>query len=215
MKKWIFATVLGMLALPAMAQRTNELGRTGFDRGDGRWGERGDRKYMDRSVDLTPEQRAEREERRLQLMEKTLDEIGVTQEQRDQIAEIQKNHKETMKATSRTLEETRERLSELEKSGASREEIFEAIDEVSNAQSAQMKALIRNRMEIESVLGKEKYKQFMDAARSQYRNHGRRGGYGMPPRPGLSPVPEEDEKRTDPPKPPETSSAKAASAPLA
>ncbi len=47
------------------------------------------------------------------------------------------------------------------------------------------------------ILGREKYKQLMDAARAQYRKRGRRGEHGMPTRPDLP----DDEKPLPPPVP--------------
>lgn len=199
MKNLTMVLVLSALALPVIAQQTNEFNPRGMDVGERPINERGERSFKDRFNELSPEKKAELQVRRLELMEKTLEEIGITEEQRTKIAETQLRHKEGMKAAMQQLEAARKKLSELEKNGAAREEIFSAIDDVADAQSEQMKVLARNRMEMEAILGREKYKQFMDAARSQYRKHGRRGGSGMPPRPDLPPLPDAEET---PPKPP-------------
>ncbi len=44
-----------------------------------------------------------------------------------------------------------------------------------------------NRIEMERILGKEKYKKFMQNARKQFQKHGRHGGTGFPPMPGRRP----------------------------
>jgi len=206
MKKLKMVLALSALVLPVVAQQTNEFGPRGSGIAERRLNDHGEHTYKERKNELSPEKRAELQERRLKLMEKTLEEIGVTEEQRTKIAETQMRHKEAMKAAMLDLNEARRKLSELEKSGAAQEEIFKAIDAVADAQSEQMKILARNRMEMEMILGREKYKEFMDAARNQYRKHGRRSGTGMPPRPDLPPLPGESEKSGTPPTPPASTS---------
>ncbi|MBT8042112.1 MAG: hypothetical protein KJN98_03005 [Pontiella sp.] len=150
----------------------------------------------------SPERKAEMQERRLQLMERSLDKIGVSEEQRNQIRQLQMAHGEAMKANSKQISEARKQLSKLQDDGASEAEIDAAIDAVTAAQADQLKILVRNRMEMEKLLGKEKYALFMDRARNQFRKHGRRGGSGMPPRPGLPPVPGDGDREEDSPPPP-------------
>ncbi|MDF7823061.1 hypothetical protein P4B35_03480 [Pontiellaceae bacterium B12227] len=178
------------LSVPVLAQQTNELRPPKGDRyGEHKNGNRGERRHKD----MTEEQKAEMQERRLQLMQKTLNDIGVTEEQKVQIVELQQKQREQMKATFEKVEESKCRLSELERSSASEEEIYAAIDAVSDAQAEQMKILARNRIQMERILGKEKFKLFMESARSKWKEHGRRGGSGIPPRPdnqGNPPIPQ-------------------------
>lgn len=188
------------LSIPVLAQNTNEVPHPKGDRyGEYKKGDRGDRKYKERG-NMSPEQQAEMQERRLQLMEKTLKDIGVSEEQKVQIVEMQQNQREQMKATFEKVEENKRKLSELERSSASEEEIYAAIDAVSGAQADQMKLLARNRMQMERILGREKFQLFMDSARSKWKEHGRRGGSGMPPRPGSSvpPLPKNEQTVTPP-----------------
>ncbi|WP_372845473.1 hypothetical protein [Pontiella sp.] len=200
MKKQNMIKIVMLLAIPVIAQ-TND-----FEKGSGEYsrpewkrpengghnGEGGGRQYADRYRNMSPEQKAEREERRLQLMEKTLKEIGVSEEQKTQILELQKKLRNDMGAANLKADEARETLSKLEKSGAAEEVIYAAIDTISEVQSEQMKILAKNKMQLERILGKEKYKQFMNAARTQYQMHGRRGGAGMPTRPDLPPLPDQE-----------------------
>ncbi|VGO16970.1 hypothetical protein PDESU_05564 [Pontiella desulfatans] len=196
------------LAIPAMAQ-TNEFRKEQGDRQRSEWmrGEQGGRKgegeygHLERYREISPEEKAERQERRLQLMEKTLQEIGINEEQKTRILEVQKKLKEDLSVAQVKADLVRKNLSDLEKAGASEEEIYAAIDAVSDSQAETMKILTRNRMAMERILGKEKYKQFMDAARNQYRKHGRRGGAGIPPRPGIPPTPGEGNPNQEPPLP--------------
>ena len=197
MKKQIIIMALAASVLPAIAQTTNSVpekpakkdrpeqkGDYQGKRGDG-WN-RGERERRE----MTEEEKAQRQERRLQLMEKTLTDIGVTDEQRQQIKDMQAAFREEMKAASEKVNAARDQLHKLESSGASQEEIFAAIDAVSTAQSEQLKVLAKNRMAMEKLLGPEKFKQFMEAARTQYKKHGgRRGGAGRPPIPGEPPIP--------------------------
>lgn len=204
MKKQIIIMALSTLVISVMAQPTNNVTRhPEYKKGDwsGRRGERGERKFTERYREMDPEKKAELKERQLQLMKKTLKEIGVSEEQGQQIAAMQQNHREAMKVVSMKVSEARKKLSELEKTGASEQVLYAAIDAVADAQAEQMKVLARNKIEMERILGPEKFRQFMEAARSQYRQHGRRGGHGMPPRPSLPPVPRGEGKGEKPPKP--------------
>ena len=77
-----------------------------------------------------------------------------------------------------------------------------AIQEVSVAQTEQLRILVANRIEMERILGKEKYAKFMQNARTQFQKHGRHGGPPLPPRPGLPPIPGQERPRGNPPIPP-------------
>lgn len=189
MKKQIPILALSMLALPVFAQtneteqpRSEEIKSSEHKPGmhPEKRGDRGDRQFGQNRRDMSEEEKAERNERRLQLMEKTLEQIGITPEQRKQIIEMQVEHKKAMKRSYRAVNDERKKLSQLEESSASQEKIYAAIDAVSSAQAEQMKVLTRNRMEMERILGKEKFHEFMDVARKQYRKHGRQKKTEMP-----------------------------------
>ncbi|HEY5653980.1 MAG TPA: hypothetical protein VIR63_06400 [Pontiella sp.] len=123
------------------------------------------------------------EERRLKMMETTLREIGVSEEEKVQILALQQQQRDAMKANSKRVHEAHRKLSELQNSGASEVEVDAAIDAVTSAQAEQLKILARNRRKMEEILGKEKSDLLMEKARKQYRKHGRRGGEGIPRRP--------------------------------
>jgi Spy/CpxP family protein refolding chaperone len=198
-KHWIFLGAF-MVSLPVFAQDATEICLTNnSSHGEKSEGERSDRKRKEMR-DLSPEEKEKMQERRLQLMEDTLKNIGVTDEQKDQIFQLQQEQRENMKAAYKQIEENKRNLSALERSDASQAEIFAAIDAVSSAQADQMKILALNRMQMEQILGKEKFKLFMDSARNKWREHGRHGGSGVPPRPGVPPLPNTGNK-TQPPKP--------------
>ncbi|HEY5621127.1 MAG TPA: hypothetical protein VIR77_00860 [Pontiella sp.] len=139
---------------------------------------------------------------RVQLMHKALKHLEITEEQQQQIVALQKTHAEKIRANARRTDAAGKKLAELQDSGAARDEIARAIDEISEAQKERLWILTDNRMEMERILGKEKYKAFMEKARKQYRAHGRRGGLGMPPRPDMPSVPGERENRRPHPPPP-------------
>ncbi|MDF7798748.1 hypothetical protein P4C99_04695 [Pontiellaceae bacterium B1224] len=190
MKIHLITLVVVVLTFPVWAQQTNELNQSKTDKK-----ERSNKQRREWSA----EEKAAMDERRLQILEKTLKEIGVTEEQKVKIIDIQKNLKEQMRTSYQNIEAKKKNLSELEKSGATEEKIYAAIDEVSDAQAEQMKILARNRMQMEKILGKEKYKLFMDSARNKWKEHGRRGGSGMPQKPELPPLPDKHSK--EPPVP--------------
>lgn len=196
MRNLIMVLAVAAFVTPIFAQSTNDVQRPkGESFGERTKGDRSERKRKEHR-DLTPEQKAKMQEHRVQLMEKTLKDIGITEEQKAQILEVQQQQREQMKVAYQKVEENRNKLSELEKSGASEVEIYAAIDAVSDAQADQMKILARNRIQMERILGKEKFKLFMDSARSKWREHGRRGGTGLPPRPNSG--------SENPPLPPQT-----------
>lgn len=197
MKKQLMILALSAFILPAFAQETNEFrSRYGGERPDRSTKDRSEFKKKHRREESTPEQKAEHSERRLQLMKKVLKDIGVSEEQQVQILALQQMHQKKMKAVSQKAEIARENLSKLQDTGASEAELDAAIDAISEAQSEQLKILVRNRMEMERILGKEKNGLFMENARKQFRMHGRHGGPGMPPRPGM------ENEASERPKPP-------------
>jgi hypothetical protein len=122
--------------------------------------------------------------RRLKLMERELDRIGVTEEERAQIMALQRAYKEKMCANADEIEVARDKLTILLDEGASMEMLEAAIEEVSAAQAEQLRILVMNRIEMERILGQEKHDEFMKNARQQYQKHGRHGGPPLPPRPG-------------------------------
>jgi hypothetical protein len=197
MKKHLLILFVSTLVIPVIAQETNEFRHSdGERRQERKKGEYSDRGNKQGRHEMSPEQKEKMKERRLQLMEKSLDKIGISEEQRTQIHELQKKHHEKMKEVSQKVAEMRAAVSKLEDAGASEAEVDAAIDALSIAQSEQLKVLVRNRREMEKILGKEKNALFMESARSQFRKHGRRGGSGMPPLPNSI---GDDNK---PPKPP-------------
>ena len=156
----------------------------------------------DRRREMTPEMKKQMDERRLQFMQKTLKDIGVTEEQKVEIAAIQAKMQAELHANTQAVGAARDHISKLQTSNATQEELFSAIDVLSAAQGEKMKILVRNQMDMKRVLGEEKYNLFMDSARLQWREHGRRGGGpGLPPRPGLPPMPGQGAEKEPPPLP--------------
>jgi superfamily II RNA helicase len=140
------------------------------------------------------------QKRQLKLMERALNEIGVTEQQRQEIIALQEVHNEKMKESWKRINEARRELSRLQDKGVSMEELDAAIRDVTDAQAEQLQILVRNRMEMERILGKEKNDLLMNEAREVFRAHGRRPGTGMPPRPDGPPIPGEEKSAPPPPK---------------
>lgn len=187
-KKCIILAVLAV-ALSTFAQETNNVGPR-----------REKKPHPDRQEQVE-KKRTEHQQRRLRLMERELKRIGVTEEEKAQIVELQKMHKEKMAANTKHTAMARERLSKLLDDGAPMEALEAAIQEVSAAQTEQLRILVRNRIEMERILGREKNAQFMQNARTQFQKHGRRSGPGLPPRPGLPPIPGQHPGGKQPPMP--------------
>ncbi len=187
MKKQIMILAVLALAIPALAQDTNGFGPCREKKNPPEWGEK---------------KRAGHQQRRLRLMQRELKKIGVTEEEKTQIIQLQKMHKEKMATNAQHIAATREKLSKLQDEGAPMEMLEAAIQEVSVAQTEQLRILVANRIEMERILGKEKYAKFMQNARTQFQKHGRHGGPPLPPRPGLPPIPGQERPRGNPPIPP-------------
>ena len=147
-------------------------------------------------VKPSEEQVREFKSRQFAMMQKVLDEIGVTEEQCNQIEMLQKKHMRKMQKNFRRLHDARAQFSKLQDSMAPEEEIERAIDEIAMAQAEQLRILARNRRAMENILGKEKYELFMSRAHTIFREHDRKPGVGMPPKPG------EVEQQDAPPLPP-------------
>ncbi len=201
MKIQIIMLSLATLTTPLMAQATNEVNQSQTEAG------------VAADVPAPPsgkdEEKPSRDEgrrtfqkRQLKLMEKALNDIGVTEEQRQQIIALQQVHMEKMKENWKRINEARRELSRLQDESASMEELDAAIKEVTDAQAEQLQILVRNRMEMERILGKEKNDLLMKKAREFFRSHGRRPGAGMPPRPDTPPMPNEKSDAKLPPPPP-------------
>lgn len=196
--KFLLMTLLAMTTiLPVLAQETNEFRHR---QNDGRRTTDKTHKQPKRP-EWTEQQRKEHQERRYRFMDKALSEIGVGEEDRVKIRKLQENHRQKMKANTERGIAARKKLSALQEKGATEEEIDNAIQEVADAMAEQLRILVRNRMEMEKILGKEKYALFMQNARKQFQKHGRRGGPDLPPRPGLPPIPGEGKNPKQPPLP--------------
>ena len=64
-----------------------------------------------------------------------------------------------------------QKLVKLQDKDATEEEIDDAIQQVANLKAAEMKIMVKNRMKMEQIIGKEKFAEFMDVAREKYRKH--------------------------------------------
>ena len=185
-KQWI-ALWIAALAIPVLAQQTND-----FRKGSPESKKRGHAK-------MTERQRKERSGKKYKFLDKSLIQMGVDKEDRIKIRNLQVEHRKKMKGNMQRMNKARKALSELQASGADGAEIEPAIQEIANAQAEQLRILISNRREMENILGKEKYAAFMESARMQYRKHDNRSGTGIPPRPGLPPLPSQTHNRKAPP----------------
>ena len=175
MKKQLMILTISALTISSMAQNMNDV-------------------CSRQGKELNPKKIEKKRAGHLQIMERELKRIGVTKEEKVKIKGLQKMHKKKMEANTQRIALTRETLSKLLDDGAPMDVLEMAIQEVSGAQTEQLRILVSNRIEMERILGKEKYAQFMKNARTQFKKHGRRGGPGLPPRPGVPPIPEGSEE---------------------
>lgn len=192
MKKQLMILAVMSLSISTIAQETNEFGP------------QKEKSKPTISREQIEKKRAVHRQRRLQLMERELKKIGVTEEEKAQILLLQEGHRKKMEVNAQQIEKARKNLSMLLDDGAPMEELEGAIQNVSTAQTEQLRILVENRIEMERILGREKHALFMQNARKQFEKHGRRGGPALPPRPGLPPIPGQDRQDSGPPVPPAT-----------
>lgn len=206
MKRYLIMVAVMALAIPLMAQETNKVQQV---KPKVKPAESTATATQPKKNGSSKPRREKFQERHLRLMARALDKIGVTDEQRQQIFALQKEHLKKMRANWIRLNKARRTLSKLQDEGASEKELDAAIQEVSDAQTEQLKILVKNRMEMEKILGKEKNDRLMAMARQYFREHGRRPGRGMPPRPDLPPIPGHGHNSGNPPLPPSGSNTNA------
>lgn len=199
MKRWILMLAAGAMMLPSYAEENDAVNQsTNTPSAEVTSAE--DNPSPERD---SGDRRSKFKKRQLKLMEKALNELGVTEEQRQQIIALQKVHMEKMKENWKRMDAARCELSRLQDMGASMEELDVAIQEVSDAQNERLQILVHNRKEMEKILGKEKNDRLMQMAHEYFRKHGRRPGAGMPPRPSPPPIPGENQSTNQtPPAPP-------------
>lgn len=197
MKKLIIAAGVFAMALPLMAQQTNTAEETKSSDKEPAAKIQPEENAM--PVNETPDEGVRREERgparpaqedqrdlgerSIRLMYRVLNEIGVSEEQRKQIVEVQNEHNKQMRDAWGRMDRAMRKLSELQNEDATEEEINAAIDEIAASQGDQLKAINCHRMNMEKILGKEKYELLMQKALQEYRERGRPPSPVMPPRP--------------------------------
>ncbi len=150
----------------------------------------------------TEQKRRPHEQRKYQFMNRALTKIGVSDEDKQKIRTLQSEHRRQIGVSKKRMEAAHSKLAWIQEIDATDVEIDIAIQEIAEAQTEQLKILVYNRREMEKILGKEKYAQLMEIARTQFHKRGQGGGRGLPPRPGLPPLPGEQKKVKEPPMPP-------------
>lgn len=179
MKKQLIILLLSTVAISALAQQAKNHDRP----------------------EQTEQKRRQYQERKYQFMERILTRIGVSSEDKIKIRDLQAEHRRKIEINKKRMEAAHARLAWIQETEASDAEIDAAIEEIAAAQTEQLKTLVYNRREMEKILGKEKYAQLMEVARTQFHQRGHGGGPGLPPRPGLPPMPKTGHGEKSPPLP--------------
>ncbi|MCF7848416.1 MAG: hypothetical protein K9M45_06160 [Kiritimatiellales bacterium] len=167
MKKMMLIILLSTLIVPLYAQETNAF-RPKKD---------GPRKHVKKRGERPPGGE-EHQQRRLDFMAKVMDEVGVTEEEKTRLQELQDMHQRQMMQNNEKMRAIRERFDELQRTDASDEEIDQAINEITTVQAEQLRILLRHRREMEKIIGKEKNDKMMERARDMFRQYGSPGGFG-------------------------------------
>jgi hypothetical protein len=104
-------------------------------------------------------------------LERILIEIGVEKEVRLQLRDLQTEHRKRVKDCQERLMEARKNLSDLEKENAGDKQINKAIRKITKIQEEQLRMVVFNRRAMKSLLGEEKYEEFIKKARKEFRKH--------------------------------------------
>lgn len=177
MKKQLIILLVSVMAIPVLAQQ-NESPEV--------------REQMD-------QKRRQHEQRKYQFMSRILTKIGVSEEDKLKISKLQSEHRRKIEVSKKRMEAAHAKLAWIQETDATDVEIDAVIQEVADAQTEQLRILVYNRREMEKILGKENYAQLMEIARTQFHKRGHSGGHGLPPRPGLPPIPGEQKQVEAPP----------------
>lgn len=180
MKKQLIILLVSAMAIPVLAQQSDSP----------------------EAREQKEQQRRQHEQRKYQFMDRMLTKIGVSDEDKVKISKLQSEHRQNIKVSKKRTEAAHAKLAWIQETDATDAEIDAAIQEIADAQTEQLKILVYNRREMETILGKEKYAQLMEIARTQFHKRGHSGGHGLPPRPGLPPIPGEPKEVKEPPMPP-------------
>ena len=180
MKKQLIIFLVSAIAIPALAQNTNT--------------------YHKRSR-RTEQQRKQHQEQKYKFMDRILTRIGVSDEEKIKIRELQAEHRIKIETNKKRMEIAHVKLAWIQETDATDAEIDAAIQEVADAQTEQLKILVYNRRDMEKIIGKEKHAQLMEIARTQFHKRDRRSGSGLPPRPRLPPIPPQGHGEKEPPLP--------------
>jgi len=119
----------------------------------------------------TPAKNKKMQKRRMKLMGEILTKIDVSQPDQEKIRALQKKYRERMFKNRTHMEKARKKLALLQKQNASDAEIELAIQNITKVFGNQLRLLVKNRREMEKILGQTKYRQFMRLARKQFKNH--------------------------------------------
>jgi len=180
MKKQLIILWVSAMAIPALAQQSE----------------------IPEAREQMEQQRRQHEQRKYQFMSRILTKIGVSEEDKLKISKLQSEHRRKIEVSKKRMEAAHAKLAWIQETDATDAEIDAVIQEVADAQTEQLRILVYNRREMEKILGKETYVQLMEIARTQFHKRGHGGGYGLPPRPGLPPIPGQQKQGQEPPTPP-------------
>lgn len=167
MKKQLIILLLSTMAIPVLAQQAKNPDHP----------------------EQTEQQRRQHQERKYQFMDRVLSRIGVSDEDKIKIRDLQTEHRRKIETNKKRMEAAHAKLAWIQETDATDAEIDAAIQEISDAQTEQLKTLVYNRRAMEKILGKDKYAQLMEVARTQFHQRGHGGGQGLPPPPRLPPMP--------------------------
>jgi superfamily II RNA helicase len=118
---------------------------------------------------------------RVRFKQKMLDSLEISEHQREQVEQLQQSFSTEMSELMKASSVGRKELDQLLEKQVANEELEKNITELTQLKAKQLRLIIRNRKQMERILGKAKADEFMQIARKKYEES--RGRMRAGPRP--------------------------------
>lgn len=105
---------------------------------------------------------------RVQFKQKMLDSLEISERQREQVEQLQQSFSTEMSELMKASAAGRKELDRLLETQAANEELEKNITELTQLKAKQLRLIIRNRKQMERILGKAKADEFMQIARKKF-----------------------------------------------
>tara|TARA_E500000075_G_C6716047_1_gene186842 strand:- start:60 stop:554 length:495 start_codon:yes stop_codon:yes gene_type:complete len=105
---------------------------------------------------------------RVQFKQRMLDSLEISERQQEQVEQLQQSFSTEMSELMQASAKGRKELDQLLEKQAANEELEKTITELTQLKAKQLRLIIRNRKQMERILGKAKADEFMQIARKKF-----------------------------------------------